>query len=168
MENDCPPNCRFIHNFFDYCVNTDGEIFSKKTGTWVKLKKQTHNCGYHIIQLCKDGKRQMYYIHRLVAKTFLDDYSEDLEVDHKNHDKKDNRLKNLRMVTPSQNQKNKIDKEFAGLDFSESNRIRASWFINKKQIRKDFSIKKYGFAFAFIMAFDHREEKVKEFYKRPQ
>lgn len=43
------------------------------------------------------------YIHRVIAKAFLDDYSEDRAVDHINGDKTDNRPANLRMVTHKQN-----------------------------------------------------------------
>lgn len=41
--------------------------------------------------------------HRLVAMFHLDDYSENLQVNHKNGIKTDNRVINLEMVTNSQN-----------------------------------------------------------------
>jgi len=48
-------------------------------------------------------------IHRLVAKAFIDNYSEYLQVNHKNCVKHDNRLENLEMVTQSQNTKHAWD-----------------------------------------------------------
>ena len=58
-----------------------------------------HGRGYRQIDI--GGK--MFHVHRLVAKAFLDDYSEDLQVDHRSGNGSDNRPENLRMVTSRQN-----------------------------------------------------------------
>jgi hypothetical protein len=50
-----------------------------------------------------DGRKPIK-LHRLVAMFHLDDYSEDLQVNHKNGIKNDNRVENLEMATNSQNQ----------------------------------------------------------------
>ena len=42
-------------------------------------------------------KQSFCKVHRLVAKAFLPDYSEDLQVNHINEDKTDNSLSNLEM-----------------------------------------------------------------------
>lgn len=42
-------------------------------------------------------------VHRMVALTYLPNYSEELTVDHINNDKSDNSVSNLQMVTVSQN-----------------------------------------------------------------
>ena len=47
--------------------------------------------------------RKNYKVHRLVAMFYLDNYSEDLQVNHKNGIKTDNRAENLEMVTNRQN-----------------------------------------------------------------
>jgi len=47
--------------------------------------------------------------HRLVAEAWLKDYSEDLQVDHIDGDRQNNRPLNFRMVTNSQNQMGKVD-----------------------------------------------------------
>lgn len=50
----------------------------------------------------KDG-RKPYKIHRLVAMFYLDNYSDKLQVNHKNGIKTDNRVENLEMVTNREN-----------------------------------------------------------------
>jgi hypothetical protein len=63
----------------------------------------------------KDG-RKPFRLHRLIAKAFLEDYSEELQVNHKDGDKSNNNVNNLEMVTPSQN----VYHSWNTLDSSES------------------------------------------------
>lgn len=88
-----------------YEISTSGEIRSiKRIGTNGKiLKKHINKDGYYQIQLCKNGKGKTYFVHILVAKTFLNDYDENLQVNHKNEIKTDNRLENLEMMTQKEN-----------------------------------------------------------------
>lgn len=72
----------------------------------------TDRYGYIIVTLkietCKLNnfiERKKFKIHRLVAETFIPNYSKDLFVDHINKDTKDNCLSNLRMVTREQSNK---------------------------------------------------------------
>ena len=53
--------------------------------------------------------RKIYYKHKIIALQFIpnDDPINKLEVDHINHIKIDNRIKNLRWVSSSENQNNK-------------------------------------------------------------
>lgn len=68
------------------------------------LKQITNKFGYKKVELNKNGKGKSYSVHRLVAKTYLKDYNENLQVNHVNGIKDDNRVENLEMVTASQNQ----------------------------------------------------------------
>ena len=68
------------------------------------LKQITSNCGYKRVELNRNGKGKLHSVHRLVAKTFLKDYNEKLQVNHKNGIKSDNNVLNLEMVTAKENQ----------------------------------------------------------------
>jgi hypothetical protein len=91
----------------DYAVNDSGDVFSLKFGKCKKLKPALNGKGYHIVVLCKDGKMKTHKVHRLVAQAFLDDYSKDLQVDHIDNNRINNKLENLRMLS---NQKNHFNR----------------------------------------------------------
>lgn len=59
------------------------------------LKQQQKENSYLKITLTKNGKQQMFYIHKLVACVFLDNPNEYKEVNHKNENKYDNKVSNL-------------------------------------------------------------------------
>lgn len=78
-------------------VSSEGRIKSKSK---VLIKPRTTNSGYLIIRL--DGKKIL--IHRLVMYTFKPtENMGDLTVDHLDHNKKNNSLKNLEWVTKEEN-----------------------------------------------------------------
>lgn len=88
-----------------YAVDKDGNVYSlnyKRTGKTKKLKLK-NNKGYLQVGLYKNGKQKKFQVHRLVAMTFLKDYSEDLDVDHIDRCKTNNKVSNLRMLTRQQN-----------------------------------------------------------------
>lgn len=96
---------QYLEEYYD--ISKDGQVKRKKDGKIfapVKDKK-----GYYMIRLKSPAfsknkdKRKNYKVHRLVAMFYLDDYSEDLQVNHKNGIKTDNRVENLEMVTNRQN-----------------------------------------------------------------
>lgn len=59
--------------------------------------------GYETVNLYKGGKCARYYVHRLVAETFLENPSGFTDVNHKDGDKQNNKLSNLEWVTRSEN-----------------------------------------------------------------
>ena len=59
--------------------------------------------GYEIIILSKNNQKKTFHIHRLVAMAFLNDYSDKLDVNHKDGNKLNNKLTNLEMCTHSEN-----------------------------------------------------------------
>lgn len=68
--------------------------------------------GYRVTTLCLDGSRRRIRLHRLIwiAKFGLPAIG--LQVDHKNRNKSDNRLSNLRLVTNKENANNR--RSFSG------------------------------------------------------
>jgi hypothetical protein len=59
--------------------------------------------------LVKDGVRKYYRVHRLVAQAFLPQPMEgQTQVEHINTDKRDNRVQNLRWVSPKGNMANEL------------------------------------------------------------
>jgi DNA-binding XRE family transcriptional regulator len=88
-----------------YSVDIDGNVFAYPNLTHraeKQLKPRLRKNGYLYVSLRKDGKTIDGTVHRLVAKTFLNDVN-GLDVNHINGDRTDNRLLNLELISRSQN-----------------------------------------------------------------
>lgn len=84
-----------------YEINEYGDVRSIKTG---KLKAQgIHNNGYKYVQLWKDNKENNYNIHRLVAITFIPNPLNLPVVMHKDNDKLNCHVSNLKWGTYAEN-----------------------------------------------------------------
>jgi HNH endonuclease/NUMOD4 motif-containing protein len=91
-----------------YAITNEGQVWSYPkgmpngmghSGCWLRL--HPHSAGYWRVTLTKDGKHRQFTVHRLVAKTYLP--SPELHVNHKNGNKRDNRVENLEWVTTKEN-----------------------------------------------------------------
>ena len=102
-----------IPGFTDYAADEQGNIYSLKFNKIRKLKGAVDKLGYLIASISTAGKVKKHKMHRLIAKTFLEDYSEDLQVDHIDRCKNNNSLDNLRMVTSSENRQNSDAKGYS-------------------------------------------------------
>lgn len=97
-----------IPGFEHYFISRDGIVFNTRTKQ-IKKSFLDHK-GYVRVRLIDGRKRgATKKVHRLVAQAFVDGYSDDLQVNHKNCIKSDNRCQNLEMVTQSQNTKHAWD-----------------------------------------------------------
>ncbi len=65
--------------------------------------------GYRNITLAKDGKTETITVHRLMMLSFFPRPKADLQVNHINGVKDDNRLENLEWVTPARNTNHSIE-----------------------------------------------------------
>ena len=90
-----------IKGFEDYQITDDGRVWSKKTNRW--LKYFLTEKGYLSVTIRNNSKKRGYFVHRLVAETFIPNPENKPCVDHINTIRTDNRVENLRWVTPSEN-----------------------------------------------------------------
>lgn len=92
-----------IVDFDKYFISDKGEVFSKKQGVEKIRKLHDNGFGYLIVDLRKDGKKYNKKVHRLVAEAFIPNPENKPEVNHKNGNRKDNRVENLEWVTSKEN-----------------------------------------------------------------
>lgn len=104
-----------------YIVSNTGRIKSldriEKINGWQRIKRGKelipYNCGagYLVVCLAKNGYKRKFYIHRIVAETFIPNINNKKEVDHIDTIVTNNRIDNLRWVTRSENHLNPITRE---------------------------------------------------------
>lgn len=85
-----------------YSINKNGEVRNDVTK---KIKKPYTNkdSGYLTVDLYENNKTHKITIHRLLAETFIPNPENKPCVDHKDGDRKNNKLSNLRWATYSEN-----------------------------------------------------------------
>ena len=99
-----------IEGFPLYEVSDEGNV--RRVAGWqckaLRPRKQSLlPTGYPFMTLCRDSKKTMRYVHRLVAEAFIGSIPRGLTVNHKDGDKLNNRLDNLEIVTQAENNRHK-------------------------------------------------------------
>jgi len=89
----------------NYVCSSKGEVKSIKRN---KVLKANNCSGYHVVDLCKNGKIKRHLIHRIIAITFHENHENKPQVNHINGNKLDNSVNNLEWVTRSENQLHSI------------------------------------------------------------
>ena len=85
-----------------YAVTSCGRVWSYKSKIFLKPFKTKK--GYLRVQLYKSGKYKKPYVHRLVLETYCPvEAMEDLQVNHRDENKENNRLSNLEWMTAKEN-----------------------------------------------------------------
>ena len=94
-------------------LNTEPFTIRRKRDHY-EIKEGLFSTGY--VRVCLNGKA--YRKHRLIALQFLhnDDPELKTDIDHINHNRSDNRLINLRWISPSKNYRNKSS--FKGVNYN--------------------------------------------------
>lgn len=92
-----------VKDFNGYQVSNKGRVRSFKRNSLYYLTLHKDKNGYCIAALFKEKKTFYKKVHRLVAEAFLDNYSEDLQVNHKDENKENNDVSNLEMCNNKYN-----------------------------------------------------------------
>lgn len=92
-----------IRGYPNYLVSNMGRVRNTKTGFFVKPDRDK-TAKYARVILVKEGVKKHYFVHRLVYSAFTGDYNYNgFVIDHIDSDTRNNKLSNLRKVTPSEN-----------------------------------------------------------------
>ena len=87
---------RVIEKHMNYEISNQGRVrHIKKQNILAQHLYQ----GYYKVKLCQDGKDRTWYVHRLVAETFIPNPDNKPTIDHINRNRNDNRVENLRWAT---------------------------------------------------------------------
>jgi hypothetical protein len=129
---------RRIQGFENYLISTMGRLYNKTTHKYLygSLKYD----GYVRISLRKNKKSVDKTVHRLIAETFISNPHNLPMVDHKNGDRSDNKIENLRWASDHDNQGNKkkqmgLSSQWKGVCLNnKSNRWRAQIKVNHIQM----------------------------------
>ena len=88
-------------DFSNYIIDKNGLIISKH---WNREAKGSYSKGYlHVKLKTKDGKQDYFQKHRVIWLFFNGEIPENMQVNHINENKLDNRLANLNLLTPKEN-----------------------------------------------------------------
>lgn len=112
----------------NYSINENGEVRNDTTG---KIKKPFLNSanGYFTVDLWKDNKPFKFTIHRLLAEAFIPNPDGKPTVDHKDGNRQNNALENLRWATYAEQ-----NSRF-GVVGVRSQRIKVTHFAEKRKKR---------------------------------
>lgn len=83
-----------------YKVSNEGRVWSIKKNILLK-PIDTH--GYYRVSLFKGGKYSKSFIHRLVYEAFVGEIPNEMQINHKDENRKNNCLWNLELLTPKEN-----------------------------------------------------------------
>jgi hypothetical protein len=109
-----PATAEPVNGFPGYFVTPEGQVWSTRRSDGSSDAVAAHvlnGCpskGYPRVTLSVAGRRQRFFVHRIVAETLLGPCPEGLEVAHLNGNRRDSRLTNLRYVTRGENHLHKI------------------------------------------------------------
>lgn len=85
-----------IEDFPDYAISTHGRVFNLKFDS--ELRPRNNSYGYLRVTLRREGVSHEYYIHHLVAKTFVTGYHDKIQIKHHDGDNGNNKVDNLRFL----------------------------------------------------------------------
>ena len=84
-----------------YLIDENGKVLNTETGQY--LRGSYNETGYHYYRLSKNGKKKMFFAHRLVAEAFIPNPNDYPVVNHIDGNKINNSVNNLEWCTYSEN-----------------------------------------------------------------
>ena len=99
-----------------YEVSDQGRVKSLWYGKEKILKPENNIRGYLQVNLCKDGRKKMLLLHRLVAGAFIQNPNNLDTVNHKDEDKTNNAACNLEWMSRADNKRYSANKSVQMFD----------------------------------------------------
>ena len=92
-------------------VSDDGRVWNRDGYEYV----QQLSCGYYRVQVRYGNRRRKWHlVHKLVYETFISKVPDKFQIDHNDRNRLNNNIDNLRVVSVSDNNKNRILPKFKG------------------------------------------------------
>lgn len=150
-----------IEGYDKYYITDEGKVYSDKYNERRELSPRKNQRGYLYVNLCKNGKYKSVMVHKLVAKHFLENYTETLQVNHIDGNKLNNDVSNLEMVTQSENIRHAIKHKlltpksheshwYAKLTEKQVEEIRAKYIpkiVTQKMLAKEYGVSRENIKF---------------------
>ena len=95
-----------IRGFEEYLINKEGKVYSTKNKKMLSLRDRH---GYLAVTFSKNNKRYDFFLHRLLALTFIPNPNNKLYINHIDGNKHNNSLDNLEWCTGSENVQHAYD-----------------------------------------------------------
>lgn len=119
-----------------YIDDTTFQIVSFKQKKYTEgktLKPHINKDGYIDYKFCVSGKQKNILLHHIIVKLFIDKNfdSRKNDIDHKDHNRTNNSIENLAVVSRSENSRN-MSKSRTGKEFNFVNDIGKSLVINEE------------------------------------
>lgn len=132
MRKEIWKNIKGFENI--YQISNYGNIKNIKKNILIKpfISKKTK---YYQIDLCKNGHKKRYSIHRLVAQAFISNPNNFPQVNHKDENKQNNRYDNLEWCTAKYNSNYGTCKQRIGIKSSQKKHT----YETKQKISKALS-----------------------------
>lgn len=120
---------KFLKDFQTHFEYSNGELFCKTTRGSVKagsIAGYTAEDGYR--RVCLNGK--YFYVHKIIYLLVKGEIPDNCVIDHKDRNKQNNHIDNLRVATHRENQLNKTRQK------SGTSTYKGVWFDKKKNVWK--------------------------------
>ena len=126
---------------FNYYITDDGKVWSERTQKFLSFQYDKN--GYVKVQMrSTDNKSHRYSVHRLVLENFKPvENMENLQVNHIDGNKQNNKLDNLEWCTPSENQKHAFKMGLQKARTGEKSNLSK---LTEQDVKKFFELRSQG------------------------